>query len=158
MKRLLLIVLPLLLMIGCDDKKDDATEILVIEISDESYDTYPAVWFSPSTGEIIAVETETPPETKYRFWVEPNDPEFQSMSYDSIGANGVQFIGTGSNYFDENPTNENGNFYSNLLDCGSLEFNNVFYIKTEEGNCLIKIISLRSDDNYLKFKWRAVSS
>jgi hypothetical protein len=38
----------------------------------------PAVWFSPSTGEIISlnVKSEVPSEDKFEIWIEPKDPEF----------------------------------------------------------------------------------
>ena len=131
---------------GCD-------ESLTVEISSSSYDTYPAVWFSPSTGEIIAVETETPPETKYRFWIEPNDPEFNSRLKDTYG---VKYIGNGSNYFDDTESIVNIGFSADLLDTGSLEVNNVFYFRTPEGDCLIQILNFQESENYLKFKWKKV--
>jgi antitoxin component YwqK of YwqJK toxin-antitoxin module len=131
---------------GCD-------ESLTVEISSSSYDTYPAVWFSPSTGEIIAVETETPPETKYRFWIEPRDPEFNSRLKDTYG---VKYIGNGSNYFDDTESIVNIGFSADLLDTGSLEVNNVFYFRTPEGDCLIQILNFQESENYLKFKWKKV--
>jgi len=162
---LIALILGMVTFYGCENgtepEDDTGVEILTIEISNSSFnDLYPAVWFSPSTGEIVAVgdpndpNAETPPETKYHFWIEPNDPEFAAFDYEDQDIYGVKFIGNGSNYFDVTETSGDGGFISDLLDTGSLEMDNVFYIRTQEGDCLIQILDLQQSENYLKFKWK----
>ena len=55
----------------------DAEKVIVVDETRFS-DIYPAVWFSPSTGEITPLKerSQNPPEEKYEIWIEPRDPEF----------------------------------------------------------------------------------
>lgn len=142
-----MIVFPLA---SCGQKQQDQ----IITIDSSAYIDYPAVWFSPSTGEIVAFEDGTSPAAEYEFWVEPRDPEFAILdeSGDS-GAYGILFIGTGSEIF-KNTTSivEDG------YDSGeySLEENGVYLIHTETGDCVIHIIKLSSHDNYMRFWWKSL--
>lgn len=144
---------------GCDKNPTDSDtqneNDKIIEISNDSFDEYPAVWFSPTTGEIVAVVNETPPETKYIYWIEPNDPEFQTWIYDeNQDIYGIKLVGIGDSYFKNTTTSSSGGFNTDLFHVGTFETNGVFYIRTDNGDCLIQIIDWKPNENYLKFKWK----
>jgi hypothetical protein len=137
------------------DAQDDNNKI--IEISMESYNQYGAVWFSPTTGEIVGIVgfSETPPETKFIYWIEPSDPEFQTWLYDeSQDTYGIKFVGIGDSYFDSTTTSSSDGFAPDLFEVGTFETNSVFFFRAENGDCLIQIIDWQQDEAYLKFKWR----
>jgi len=85
MKKLVLFIIVLTFW-GCDNNStgsDDGNGIVTIEITEDSYlPGSHSVWFSPSTGEITGtLQSETPPEEKYIYWIEPDDPEFRTWQY-----------------------------------------------------------------------------
>ena len=57
------------------ESKEDVTK-LVLDKSHLS-SIYPAMWFSPSTGEAVSIEKlgGSPPEPKFEIWIEPRDTE-----------------------------------------------------------------------------------
>jgi len=143
--------------IGCEEAEEDPKNINIktIVVSSAVYSGYPAVWFCPSTGEIAPITNgETPPEEKYKYWIEPRDPEFQAhLDSSEQDESGSKFIGIGENYFDEAATTQNGGFNQNLLAVGTFEANSVFYIRDGDADCLIMILEWIQDDSYLKFEW-----
>ncbi len=164
-KMLFVLVILLGLFFQCEKNPSESKneiEILVIEVSNSSFDGgYPGVWFSPSTGEIVAGGNEnednidTPPDENM-FWIEPRDPEFANGYYEDQDIYGIKFIGIGTNYFEETTNSESGGFVSDLFQVGSFEINSVFYIRTEYGDCVIQILDWDQNDNYLKFKWKEI--
>ena len=78
-----------------------AEEVKKIRVDPSRFsDIYPAVWFSPSTGEIspIKEKSEKPPEEKYEIWIEPNDPEFAFLRGAREGV-GFALLGYGDDVF-----------------------------------------------------------
>ncbi|NQT98137.1 MAG: hypothetical protein HQ562_10390 [Candidatus Marinimicrobia bacterium] len=152
------LIIGLLSFYGCDINSTDSnnSDIKVIEITDDlNYVDDSAVWFSPSTGEIVETGNgEIPPAPKYTYWVDPGDPEFSTrIDTEEEGIYGIIFIGIGSNYFEETTSTESGGFNENLFSVGSFETNSVFFIREENVDCLIQILDWEQSENYLKFKW-----
>lgn len=81
---------------------DDSKTIQVDESNFSK--VYPAVWFSPSTGEIVPLKekSEIPPEKKYEIWIEPSDPEFGFNPDKKPVGVGFGLIGKGAEAF-KNP-------------------------------------------------------
>ncbi|MEJ2649799.1 MAG: hypothetical protein P8016_15490 [Sedimentisphaerales bacterium] len=78
----------------------------VVEVSKENFSSiYPAMWFSPGTGEVIPVESrsEVPPEPQFECWIEPGDPEFSFLK--EYGT--FIYSGAGRNAFTHPVYNEN---------------------------------------------------
>jgi len=168
------------ILISCNDadaansfSKTDATNspskkyvvnspLKTIEISKASYDTYPAVWFSPSTGEITPTnDGGDHPGEKYLYWIEPRDPEFEiPKKFDfkfrrNDDKYGIKYIGDGQALF--NSTNEYNQDWETLLYETDIfqtdkspdrkrdvmekmaKDNRVFYFSNPEGNCIIMI-------------------
>lgn len=74
----------------------------IIEITADSYNIgYPAVWFSPYTGEIMPVgnpddpDVENPPSNEFVFWIEPGDPEFSNLQNSDVK---IAYFGYKANY------------------------------------------------------------
>lgn len=152
MKRTMIVIvlfLGLFALWGCNNSPET-----IIEISNDSFSNYPAVWFSPSTGEIVAVESEVPPDDKYVYWIEPRDPEFSSLSYSDNNSYGIKFVGIGSEYFNETTSSQKSGFSSDLFDVGTFDTDSVFFIRTDNVSCLIQIVDWQPAKNYLKFKWK----
>lgn len=151
-----LMLLLIFVVFGCEDDPEKVDiEPKTIEISNSVYgDQYPAVWFSPSTGEYVPVgdpddpNIETPPETKFRFWLEPRDPEFCDFTAKST----VLLVGNGPSYFTDQVT-KSDNRPSYCVE--SIEIDNVFYFTTPDGDCFIQIVEYDQLNNYLKFLWKA---
>jgi beta-lactamase regulating signal transducer with metallopeptidase domain len=81
-------------------------------------DLYPAVWFSPSTGEIapLKVRSEKPPEEKYEIWIEPKDPEFRYLIDQKPGAVGFSLLGKGDRVFQKAIIPDKPELKPNILD------------------------------------------
>ena len=129
-----------------------------IKISKDSFLDYPAVWFSPSTGEIRPVKDESPPNDRFIFFIEPNDPEFspsREIREKKILV-GLKLIGNGSNYFSSTGFLNTVDTNKKSLNRGDYKNGNVFYIKTEIGDCLIEIIEFDESEDLLVFNWRKI--
>ena len=131
-----------------------ADTVVVVTISEEQFsEIYPAMWFSPSTGEVspLLEESEDPPAPQYECWVEPRDPEFAFSSDEGVG---FAFVGKGDGAFEADPPDDVGEFSSELddpLDNGRLP---VFFVQGEGGSCLIQILKWDPDNSTIEFKWR----
>ena len=150
-----LVSLAMIMIIGCGEEG----EILTIEVSNNAFGEYPAVWFSPSTGDIVAVEDETPPESKYIYWIEPNDPEFSAFLYGKDqDALGIKFIGIGEDFFQNTTSTSDSGFSRSLANAQSegneLATNSVYFLRDDGTDCIIQILDWRQSENYLKFKWK----
>ena len=163
MKKLVLFIIVLTFW-GCDDNStgsDDGNGIVTIEITEDSFlPGSPSVWFSPSTGEITGTgESETPPEEKYIYWIEPQDPEFATWLYgenqDTLGS---KFIGTGDNFFQNTTSTSNNGFSQSIVNPESegaaFSLNSVYFLRDYDADCLIQIIDWQQTEHYLKFKWK----
>jgi hypothetical protein len=167
----------LLLFIGlafwsCEEDNDEPqSDTLVIEVNEETGGSGVMVWFSPSSGEITAAESEERPDEKYVYWIEPNNPEFQNGDYwhcnDPEEANeecvdcyenGIKFSGQGDNYFEETTISSDGCLKPNLLDVDgdTLAINNVYFFKEGNDYCLIQILEWvqYEPSPSLTFKWK----
>ena len=168
----------LLLFIGlaffsCEEDNDELqSDTLVIEVNEETGGSIePVVFFSPSTGEIIAATSDDRPEKKYIYFIQPNDPEFQNLDYSQCNDepelneecedcydNGIKFAGQGDSYFQETTISGDGCLKYNLLNVGAdtLATNNVYFIKEGNDSCLIQILDWvqYEPSPSLTFKWK----
>lgn len=125
-------------------------------------DVYPAVWFSPSTGEIAPLKerSEVPPGDQYEIWIEPRDPEF-GYNPDKKPENvGFALIGKGLDTF--NKTEIPGHLrlklkITHLMKEEQAHEQPVFYCKGKTSTCLIMITSMDSKENVIQFKWRLLT-
>ena len=168
-------LLPILLIAfwSCEEDNDEPqSDTLVIEVNEETGGSIdPMVFFSPSTGEIIAATSDDRPEEKFIYFIQPSDPEFQNLDYghcnDSEEANeecedcydnGIKFAGQGDNYFEETTISSDGCLKSNLKNVGAdtLATNNVYFIKEGNDSCLIQILDWvqYEPSPSLTFKWK----
>jgi hypothetical protein len=128
----------------------------VIEVSKQHFSVvYPAMWFSPSTGEVepLADLSDKPPQPKFECFVEPRDPEFR-FHRDPTGT-GFAIVG----YGDEarrallNPGQVELNpRLDRLLKQSSKELP-LCYVRGKYGDCLIQILQFDPAAELIKFKW-----
>ena len=181
-------LLPILLITfwSCEeDNEEPQSDTLVIEVNEETGGNIdPYVFFSPSTGEIIAATSDDRPEEKYIYFIQPSDPEFQNLDYGKCFEyfngepcpecdickdcyqNGMKFIGNGTNYFEETTISSGGCLKNNLLYVGldtipsssdySIIVDNVYFIKEGNDSCLIQILDWvqYEPSPSLTFKWK----
>ena len=122
-------------------------------------DIYPAVWLSPSTGEITSLKTksETPPEEKYEIWIEPSDPEIAFVQKGLVFEKcGFALLGAGSEQF-ANPTIPAGVKLERRALKTWYETEkgpSVLYCRAKNVECLLMITAWSKKDELLKFEWR----
>jgi len=138
----------------------DASKRIVVDESKFS-DIYPAVWFSPSTGEITPLKerSETPPEEKYEIWIEPDDPEFGWNPDQKPSGVGFALIGKGTGDF-VNPTIPKDpklrlKITQHMKETQGAE-QLVFYCKAKTSECLIMITAMDSKKEIIRFDWRPI--
>jgi tetratricopeptide (TPR) repeat protein len=150
---------------GCDFAQDptaqptDEAKAPMVTIDASSFKDYPAVWFSPSTGETIpydeeAYGLETPPDPSFAYWIEPGDPEFDtwSLEYD------VEFLGFGNEVF-EQTTSAARNHFEPSDDRVEFEAtDSVYLIRTPFGACVIQVLEFKQHNDYLMFRWKGLES
>ena len=125
-------------------------------------EVYPAVWFSPSTGEIAPLKerSETPPAGKYEIWIEPSDPEFGYFPEMKPGDVGFALVGKGAEVF-ENPTvppqPKLDLKITHLMEAHEGGDGLVFYCRARTSECLIMITAMDEDKEVIRFKWRPLS-
>ena len=122
-------------------------------------DLYPAVWFSPSTGEIAALKerSEVPPEEKYEIWIEPDDPEFGYNPDKKPMGVGFALIGKGTDAFKAPKIPDNPKLalkLTQLMKEADAKEQPVFYCKSKTSACLIMITSMDSKKRVIQFQWR----
>jgi len=169
-------LLPILLIAfwSCEEDNDEPqSDTLVIEVNEETGGSIdPMVFFSPSTGEIIAATSDDRPEEKYIYFIQPSDREFQNLDYSQCDdgrtsedveckdcyENGIKFAGQGDSYFQETTISGDGCLKYNLLevDADTLATNNVYFIKEGNDSCLIQILDWvqYEPSPSLTFKWK----
>jgi hypothetical protein len=120
---------------------------------------YPAVWFSPSTGEITPLKerSERPPAEQYEIWIEPGDPELR------IRGEGVGFalIGKGKEAF-RNPSIPDDlplkGILTRLMEEAQATDQLVFFCKAKDSACVIMVTAMDSKEEVLQFTWRLLTS
>jgi hypothetical protein len=139
---------------------DDDVRTIMISKAQFS-EIYPAVWFSPSTGEIVELveESDEPPAPKFECWVEPRDPEFAFADEDGVGFAG---FGEGDDKFEMDPPaidDLEGNLRDVIgrnPDPDALAGQPVFYVKGKLGDCMIQILKWDPENQVIEFKWRSL--
>lgn len=124
---------------------------------------YPAVWFSPSTGEITSLKTksEIPPEKKYEIWIEPNDPEFGWNPDQKPKDVGFVLIGKGEEVF-KNPVLPKDRKIRFKLKITKLMKKTqgaeklVFYCKAKNSTCVIMVTAMDKKKSIIEFTWRRI--
>jgi hypothetical protein len=119
---------------------------------------YPAVWFSPSSGEItsIKVKSEEPPEKKYEIWIEPNDPEFAFLkgAKDKMG---FALIGYGEDVFNKPEIPEAPELnkrLDKLVEANEIKKKPVFFCRAKSSTCLIMVTVMDEKTDRLVFRWK----
>jgi len=139
----------------------DVGKSIVVDPSKFS-DVYPAVWFSPATGEIVALKerSEFPPEEKYEVWIEPCDPEFRIGSGETNAAAkriGFALVGQGREVFAKTKTCQATQWAEDLASLmkKSPEADHpVFYCRARKSACLIMITEIEAEKQVIRFRWR----
>ncbi len=122
---------------------------------------YPAMWFSPSTGDLTPLKdkSEKPPVPGYEIWIEPQDPEIGFLATEK--SVGFMLIGKGDSAFREpdiptEPSLERA--VKKAFMKMDLSEKPVFYVKGRNSSCLIMITELDYNKHFLKFKWKLIES
>jgi len=126
---------------------------------------YPAVWFSPSTGEIAPLKekSEVPPEDKFEIWIEPGDPEFgynPDKKDKTPKPVGFALVGKGPDFFkkpdipDDLPLDLK---ITHLVKENQAQEQLVFYCRAKTSTCLIMITSMDKKESVIQFQWRLLS-
>lgn len=136
----------------------DIGKAIVVDKSKFS-EIYPAVWFSPSTGEITPLKkmSEVPPEAKYEIWIEPDDPEFGYNPEKEPKGVGFALLGKGLEVFKNPVIPEKPRLKLKLTHfMGKLQGseNPVFYCKAKTSECLIMITVMDKEEGIISFRWR----
>ena len=163
----------ILVTAGCDDadrqtappETTEAQTARVITVNDAQFsEIYPAVWFSPSTGEITGItpSRDKPPKEHFECWIEPKDPEFAFSASSGQGI-GFAFIGFGDTVFEIDRHGSLGKFNPRLhallgpmVANGELSRRPVFYCRGMHGDCLIEVIAFDRDRQLIQFKWKQI--
>jgi len=122
-------------------------------------DVYPAVWFSPSTGEIAPLKerSEVPPAKKYEIWIEPGDPEFGYNLSRKRKDVGFALLGKGLEVFRNPlipPEPRLKLKMTKLMKESQGSDGLVFYCKAKTSECLLMITAMDSEKGVMSFKWR----
>lgn len=127
-------------------------------------DVYPAVWFSPSSGDIspLTENSETPPKKKYEIWIEPRDPEFAFGPGRERENVGFLLVGKGKNDFQSASIPDDAKLAKSKLakrlsDLKKLTAGGklpVFYCKAANSECFIMITTLDTEKEMIGFRWR----
>lgn len=126
-------------------------------------EVYPAVWFSPSTGEIqpLKERSEFPPGGKYEIWIEPRDPEFCWAPGGEPAEVGFMLLGKGEEVFanpsiPEEPTLNRK--LTDLLKESEGPEKCVFYCRAGASECVIMITALDRREQVISFQWKLLAS
>lgn len=131
-----------------------------IRVDETSFSpVYPAVWFSPATGEIAPLKekTEVPPEPKYEIWIEPRDPEFGYNPDQKPQGVGFALIGRGPEAFTNPKLPANPKLQlkiTHLLKENQAQEQLVFFCQAKTSRCLIMLTSMDARKNVIVFQWR----
>jgi hypothetical protein len=122
-------------------------------------DIYPAVWFSPSTGEITPLKerSEKPPEEKYEIWIEPNDPEFGYNPDLKPQGVGFALLGKGEAIFSDPQIPEKPRIklkITNLMQPSQGPENLVFFCQAKSCQCVIMVTAMDPKKQIIRFRWR----
>lgn len=123
---------------------------------------YPAVLFNVREGTITAVRTQSEPELlaaiadrSLYFFIEPQDPEFNSLDEDSKEVS-ITCIGHGDNaYLD---FEKQGKTISSSKEIGRKDFmkGNVFYLLTGKAGYVLQILQFNKAEQTLSFRYREI--
>lgn len=149
----------------CASEVEKSATVDKIKFSSVSVDkskfsnVYPAVWFSPSTGEIapLAEGSEMPPEEKYEIWIEPRDPEFGFNPGTKSEGGGFALLGQGDSLFEDPGITEGAKLtqdITHLMHESQGSDGLVFYCRARACECLVMITAMNSKEEVITFKWR----
>jgi hypothetical protein len=140
-----------------------ADEGRIIRVDETTFsEVYPAVWFSPSTGEIVSLKerSEVPPEKKYEIWIEPDDPEFGYNPDTKPKGVGFALIGRGPDVFKNPKIPKDLKLklkITHLMKEDQAREQLVFYCKSSTSTCVIMVTSMDVQKRVIQFKWRLLS-
>lgn len=173
MKKIIFSVAVLALIVSGCKKEEVSTatslnssnvKIKSIEISDTTFNGgYPAVYFNPTDGSIKPVGNDSDDqidlvlkESDFKFWIEPEDPEFSTLQDDTLNIYGIKKIGSGDDVFLTAKKETKPNNLSQDIERDYLTNSTVFYIHMPKGDCVIQITNIDSEKSILNFKWRLI--
>lgn len=146
--------------------KNESKNVIITSSSFGLSNSYPAVWFSPSSGTTRPVDSlgileltnfpalEEPIDNSHIVWIEPDDPEISFLSDEHNEKNGIKYLGKDASLFSTSTsTSDSGYVWSAKDSKDTMEVDDIYIIKTENSKCLIQVIELDSSDNYLSFEW-----
>jgi uncharacterized membrane-anchored protein YhcB (DUF1043 family) len=146
---------------GSGESSSKNASAIVID-RDKFSELYPAVWFSPATGEVVPIDigAERPPQEKYEIWIEPRDPEFRigKSATNNVGKEpGFAPVGKGSKIFEETRNWQAQTVEEDLakLMRGSNGGEQpVFYCQGKTSACLIMITQWEPKSQIIGFRWK----
>ena len=151
----------LLCMAALAHAADDGSK--TVRVDEKAFsDVYPAVWFSPSTGEITPLKekSEVPPEEKYEIWIEPDDPEFGYNPDAKPKGVGFARIGSGADAFRDPSIPDSPQLklsITHLMQETQAQEPLVFYCKAKTSTCLIMVTAMNKAERVIQFKWRLLT-
>ena len=143
---------------GAETNEAEAGKSIVVDKTRFS-DVYPAVWFSPSTGEIAPLKerSEVPPGKQYEIWIEPDDPEFGYNPEGKPKGVGFALLGKGEEVFRNPKIPEKWKLdlkLTHLMKEPQGSDGLVFYCKGKASECLIMVTAMDSKEQVIRFRWR----
>ena len=131
----------------------------MIEVSKEKFSSvYPAMWFSPGTGEVVPLtsRSEVPPKPEFECWIEPGDPEF-AFQGDEHGL--FLYAGAGENSFTSPVHSDNAKSahqLQDLVETSQVASLPVYYARSHRSPaaCFIQIITWDKNAQVIRFRWR----
>lgn len=133
-----------------------------VSIGPENYsDIYPAVWFCPDDATFVPLKerSEIPPEARYRIWIEPSDPEFNTTPIE--GSKGISHfieIGTGEKTYKNATGSTPGKKVKRLGSSNFEQDKPVFIYAEKKKKWAFIILSTDRKKQTITFMWRKLDS
>lgn len=146
------------------DKSAAASQERKISISPADFKGgYPAVLFNLQEGTIVAVKGQSEPEMlaaladrSLYFFIEPNDPEFNSLDEDGDDVS-VTFAGYGDNSYLHFKKQGKKISTSKRIERKDFGKGNVFYLQTGKARYILQILQFNKEAQTLAFRYRKLA-
>lgn len=145
---------------SCGPTPQSDSRLITIDKNQFS-EIYPAVWFSPSSGKVVGLtsQSEEAPSDEFEIWIEPDDPEVaisNQLSEDSLDRFGFVPLGNGIETFERAfnlPRSEPEAIIGRLGNELENDDQPVFLYYGKKSNCLIMIEKVDTDEEVITFRW-----
>ena len=133
-----------------------------VTIGPEAFsEIYPAVWFSPEDATFVALKerSEKPPDAQHRIWIEPSDPEINTLPLDG-GKRTRPFvvIGSGSATYRTAARDAEGKRESRLRGATLLKDKPVFLYTENDRVWVCMILAADKEKQTMSFLWRELKA